>query len=100
VLQWQSEELIVPYRSPLDKKIHRYFPDVIYKTAKETVMVEIKPYKQTRPPVLAEGKKPDRNYKKAVITFAVNDAKWKAARAYCKDKGWKFVIMSEKDLGV
>jgi len=100
VLWWQSEEVIVPYRSPIDNRIHRYFPDVIYKTVKETVMVEVKPHKQTMPPVLAEGKKMTAAHKRAAVTYAINQKKWQAARAYCADRKWKFIIMSERELGI
>ena len=27
VTRWNSEEIIIPYRSPIDGKMHRYFPD-------------------------------------------------------------------------
>lgn len=99
VVYWQSEEIVVPYRSPLDNQLHRYFPDIVYKTAKETVMIEIKPYAQTIPPILGEGRM-TRAYKKKVLTYAVNEAKWRAARAYCADHKWRFQLMTEKDLGV
>jgi hypothetical protein len=102
VIQWASEEVIVPYRSPIDGRVHRYFPDIIYTSLRngirETVMVEIKPHAQTIPPILAEGKKIDRSYKKKVITYGINSAKWKAAKAYCADRGWKFRTMTERDL--
>src|SRR5580698_9658391 len=75
IIQWSSEEVIVPYRSPVDKKIHRYFPDFIYKTAKETVMIEVKPATQTKPPVLTEGKKMSASHKRALITYAINQKK-------------------------
>jgi hypothetical protein len=102
VVWWQSEETVVPYRSPIDNRIHRYYPDVIFKnTRREVVMVEIKPHASTIPPVLAEGKKPsDRSHKKKMITYVINDAKWRHARAYCADRGWKFQIMTEYDLGI
>ena len=62
VLWWQSEEVIVPYRSPIDGRMHRYFPDVIVHKydgngKKHTVMIEIKPYKQTLPPNVANKNK-------------------------------------------
>jgi len=33
-----------------------------------------------------------------VFTYAKNTAKWKAAEEYCRKKGWKFKILSEKDI--
>ena len=48
---WASEELPIPYKNPIDKKVHRYFPDFIIKTAKgKKYMIEIKPKKYTIPP--------------------------------------------------
>jgi hypothetical protein len=104
VIQWSSEEVVIPYKSPVDRRIHRYFPDFVYTSVRngkrDTVMVEIKPYAQTVPPALAEGKKVDRRYKTKVITYGINDAKWRAAREFCADRGWQFRIMTEYDLGI
>ena len=55
VISWGSEEIIIPYRSPIDGRIHRYFTDFIVTKInkhgnKETVIIEIKPSKQTKPP--------------------------------------------------
>lgn len=110
VIWWQSEELIVPYRSPVDNHIHRYFPDVIVHRKDrdgnvKTIMVEIKPYKQTLPPdprkknATPTGRL-SRRYLNEVKTWGVNDAKWKAARDYCAKRGWEFVIMTERQLGI
>lgn len=107
---WQSEEVIVPYRSPIDSRIHRYFPDVIVHKKSpdgklQTIMIEIKPYKQTLPPDPKNRNNTktgriSRRYLNEVKAFGVNDAKWKAARQFCADRGWEFVIMTEKELGV
>lgn len=110
VIWWQSEEVIVPYVSPIDGRRHRYFPDVIahvknVKTKKtNTIMIEIKPKAQTRPPDI-RNKKTDkgrisRRYLNEVRTWGVNDAKWKAARNYCADRGWEFQIWTEDVIGV
>lgn len=106
IVWWQSEEVIVPYVSPIDGKKHRYFPDVVVrKKDGSTIMIEIKPYKQTLPPDPSKKNKTptgriSRRYLNEVKTYGINDAKWKAARAYCKAKGWQFVIMTEKELGI
>lgn len=109
VIWWQSEEVIVPYRSPIDGKVHRYFPDVIVHKRQPdgtaaTAMIEIKPLAQTRPPD-PKNKKTDkgrisRRYLNEVKTYGVNDAKWKAARRFCADRGWQFMIVTEKELGI
>lgn len=98
VVSWSSEELVIPYISPIDGRPHRYFVDFVFKKNNgETIVVEIKPYNQTIAPVLKEGQQ-KRTYIKQVQTYGINTAKWKAADKYCKNKGWKFVILTEKDL--
>jgi hypothetical protein len=103
VISWGSEEVIIPYRSPIDGKIHRYFPDfLVTKTnkdgLKETALIEVKPKSQTQPPKRQE--KVTRRYLTEVKTWGVNEAKWKAAVEYCKNKGWTFHIFTEKELGI
>ena len=101
VLEWGSEEIIIPYRSPVDKKAHRYFPDFYVKYTnknKQIVreIIEVKPYKQLFPP-----KKPQRQTKRfltEVNTYLVNQAKFKAAEEYCADRRFKFRILTEKEL--
>ena len=104
VISWGSEEVIVPYRSPIDNRVHRYFVDFIVTTInkegrKETALVEVKPAIQTRPPVLKANKK-NKRYIQEVMTWGVNEAKWKAATDYCENRGWKFIIITEKELGL
>jgi len=104
VISWGSEEIVVPYRSPIDNRMHRYFVDFIVTTLnkqgfKETSLIEVKPAAQTRPPVITESKK-SRRYIQEVMTWGVNEAKWKAATAYCEERGWKFKIFTEKELGI
>lgn len=103
VLQWSSEEFCIPYRSPIDGKIHRYFPDFyVKKRSKEGVIesavIEVKPLSQVKPPTVQS--KPTRRYLKEVKTYGINSAKWKAAKEYCELKKWKFLIMTEKELGI
>lgn len=104
ILEWRSEELTIPYRSPIDKKIHRYFPDFIIKKKGvdgkiQTVMIEIKPLKQTVPPAKVN-KKPTKRQLNEIFEYGKNQAKWKAAREYCADRKWEFLIMTEKELGI
>lgn len=103
VISWSSEELIIPYRSPLDKKVHRYFPDfVVTKINKEgkrqTFVIEIKPSSQTKPP--EKKQKQTKRYLTEVATWGINESKWKHAESYCKDRGWIFQILTEKELGI
>jgi hypothetical protein len=106
VLEWSSEEIIIPYRSPLDGRIHRYFPDFYVKKRNtngiiEKVLIEVKPAAQVTPPSIQENKKkPSKRYIKEVATYVVNQAKWEAAQNYCLDRQWKFMLMTEKELGI
>ena len=100
VIWWSSEERIIPYRSPVDNRVHRYFPDflVYLKTRNgknETVLIEVKPKAQTQPPKAKAAGKNSKRYLTEVMTWGVNEAKWKAAEDYCKDRGWRFMIMTE-----
>ena len=103
VLEWVSEEIVVPYRSPLDNKIHRYFVDFYAKIQEAdgtitTYLIEIKPSKQTVAP-----KKPQRQTKSyiyEVTEYLKNQAKWKAAKEFCDDRMWKFKILTESELKV
>lgn len=103
VLEWSSEEIVIPYRSPIDGKIHRYFPDFYVRKRNkdgvvETIIVEVKPYAQTQEP--KKQKKVSKSYINEVKTWGINSYKWKAARDYCEDRKWKFQIITEKELGI
>ena len=98
VLSWSSEEVIIPYKSPIDNKWHRYYPDFWVKTKQGETLVEIKPKKQTRPPKLNPKNK--RRYLNEVKTWGINEAKWKAAVSVCETKGWKWQIMTEDTLTI
>ena len=100
--KWSSEEVVIPYISPLDNKRHRYFPDFLIQTPKGWFLIEVKPLTQSRPPkkLVVENLelKKKRRYIKSVQTWLVNEAKWKAATKVCEKKGWSFQILTEKQL--
>jgi hypothetical protein len=102
VVEWASEEFSIPYISPIDKKIHRYFPDFWVRKSTnegtEVLIIEVKPSKQVNEPV--KGNKKQKTYITEALTYEINQAKWKAAREFCKDHKWKFMIMTEKELGI
>ena len=103
VIQWASEEFFVPYKSPIDGKIHRYFPDFWVKKKNnqgitETIVIEVKPKNQTIPPVVRT--QINKQYLYEVQTWGINTAKWEAAEKYCLEKSWKFMIVTEKELGI
>lgn len=103
VVGWSSEEIVIPYRCPTDDKIHRYFPDVKAQIRNKdgllkTYLIEVKPAKQTQPPVY-----PGRNtqrYLTESMTYIKNQAKWKAATEWAKDRGYEFKIITEYELGL
>lgn len=103
ILEWSSEETVIPYRSPIDNRMHRYFMD--FKITKintdgtqETILIEVKPKSQTQPPKLQT--KATKRYLTEVRNWGINSAKWEAAEKYCIDRGWKFMIMHEDHLGI
>ena len=103
VLKWSSEEVIVPYKSPIDGRYHRYFPDFLIRVKNkqgqlETIMIEVKPYKETKEP--KPQKRLTKNYLAEVKTWGINKSKWEAAIDFCKDRKWKFMIITEKELGI
>jgi len=59
-------------------------------------MIEVKPYGQTHAPKAQ--KRLTKKYLNEVKTWGVNQAKWEAAMEYCKDRNWKFQILTEKEL--
>ncbi len=103
VIEWSNEEIVIPYLSPVDNKLHRYFPDFFVRTRNkqgnlEGTIIEVKPASQAVPP--KPKKRITKQYINEVMTYGINEAKWKAATEYCKDRGWKFVVVTEKDLGI
>ena len=103
ILEWSSEEYIIPYKDPVLRKWRRYFPD-FYMKVRETngkiqkYLVEVKPKRQV------EGPKPQQKKTKQYITevanYATNTAKWKAAEQYCRDRLWKFKLITEVELRI
>jgi hypothetical protein len=103
IIEWSSEEKCVPYRSPLDGKIHRYFPDFLIKVKEsdgsiKKYMIEIKPSKQTVPP--PKPKRQTQKYISEVYEYAKNQSKWESAREWCADNGYEFKVITEHELGI
>jgi hypothetical protein len=103
VVEWSNEEIVIPYLSPVDNRWHRYFPDFFVRTRArngllEALILEVKPKKQSVPPT--PKKRITKQYINEVMTWGVNEAKWKAADEYCKDRNWKFRVITEEDLGI
>ena len=94
---WASEEMFVRYKSPIDERIHRYYPDFVVKTKEKTFMLEVKPFHQTQKP---KQKRKTKKFLQEAATYAVNQQKWRAADIFCQEHGWLFKIVTEKDLGI
>lgn len=95
IVWWASEEIVIPYISPLDNQFHRYFPDfmICVKTGKGELvryLIEIKPQSDLKKPT-------PRQWKRAK-TWAVNQAKWEAAQKWCEQRGIIFKVMTDADI--
>ncbi len=104
ILEWGSEEFFIPYFDPTTNRVRRYFPDFIIKVREQTgeikkYVIEVKPKRQTIPPVQTS-KKRTRTYITEVKTYAMNQAKWEAAKEWCKDRMIEFRIITENELGI
>ena len=103
ILEWASEEIAIPYRSPVDNRVHRYFPDFYMKVKErggkiKRYVIEVKPAKQTKTPV--KPKRQTKGYIREAYEYAKNQAKWKMAREFCADRQWEFKVVTEKELGI
>jgi len=103
ILEWGSEEIIIPYLSPWDGKLHRYFPDFYIKVRQASgnikkFIIEVKPKKQTRPPEPVHRK--TKKWLNEVKTYSINEAKWKSASEWCSNNDMEFKILTEDELGI
>jgi hypothetical protein len=103
IISWGSEEFFIPYYNPAKERVCRYFPDFIIKVKEQsgqikTYVVEVKPAKQTVPP--QKKSRVTKSYIHECTTYAVNQAKWKAAKEWCADRMLEFIVITEKELGI
>jgi len=103
ILEWSSEEIFIWYKSPIDNRPHRYFPDFYVKEkmsdgSVQKYLVEIKPKKQLSPP--KEPKRKTKNYLYETYEYARNQAKWKYAKEWCEDRHYGFKILTEDELNI
>ena len=95
VLEWSSEEYAIPYWSPVDSKIHKYYPDFYIKyidlrgDAVDKI-IEIKPKAQTI--------KPREKFWRMYKTYQINEAKWNSAIEFCTENNMQFQILTEDHL--
>lgn len=105
IIKWASETVVVPYFDRGSGKQRRYFPDFLIQIRQtdgsiKTIMVEIKPYAESVPPVppKKKTKKTEMRLMEATQTYATNQSKWEAAREYCRKRGYSFVVITEREL--
>lgn len=99
IVGWASEPFPIPYVKPTTGRVHRYFPDffVEYFDKDGILMkeiIEVKPHSQTR---RTRSKNPKTKLYED-IAFAVNVAKWQAAKQFCDDNDIKFRILTENEI--
>ena len=104
IIEWGSEEVIIPYLSPWDGRVHRYFPDFYIKIRQHNgsikkMIIEIKPKKQCKPPTTTPKRKTKRWFGE-VKTWGINEAKWKSATKWCKNNDMEFKILNEDHLDI
>ena len=104
ILEYSSEEFFIPYFDPTTKKVRRYFPDFCVKYISSNgeikkAVVEIKPLRETKEPVSTKNKR-KKTLLNETLTYAKNQAKWEAAKEFCKDRLMEFKIITEKELGI
>lgn len=102
ILKWASEEMFIPYHSPIDKRMHRYYVDFLIEVKEKngdikTYLVEIKPSRQCKPPK-ESNKKSNRTFLKEMKNWIINNSKWKAAEEFAKKQNWQFKIITEENL--
>jgi hypothetical protein len=106
VLEWGSESIVIPYVSPIDNKVHNYIVDAVIKLktkdGAKTFLVEVKPYKQTIRPVerLKKNNKVSKSVLYEQLNYIKNQAKWNAAREWCKKRNMEFTILTEHQLNI
>ena len=102
IVEWGSEELVIPYVSPWDNRYHRYFPDFYIKVRTKNgslkkYIIEVKPKNQCTPPERNPKRRTGVWYNK-VKTWGINKAKWKSATEFCLDHNMEFKILTEDHL--
>ena len=102
ILRWGFEKFNIPYQSPLDNQLHYYIPDFILEKKNKdntvsTILIEIKPLKQTKKPVMTESVS-KKTFSKNMQTYLINQAKWTAAKQFCEQNNIKFMVLTEKEI--
>jgi hypothetical protein len=98
---WNFESTFIRYFDPCTKKDRKYIMDfsATFRTKDgtlQTYLIEVKPSRSLNPP--KRGRMKERNYLLAVATYKTNQAKWQAAKAFAQKRGYRFIILTEKEL--
>ena len=96
VSQWASEAVRIPYKNPLTGKHTIYVPDffIVYSDQKgkqRVELIEVKPANQTTKEKLGRSRHNQ-------AAWVVNQVKWEAARAWCRQKKIFFRVVTETDI--
>ena len=102
VLTYGSESVIIPYTSPLDGRIHRYFVDLVAALKDKTgiikkLLIEVKPHKLLSPPVFSN-RKSQSTLLYENKQYAINMAKFAAAKQWCEKNNYTFLILTEREI--
>ena len=102
IMKWASEEMFVPYYSPIDKRMHRYYVDFLIEVlekngAVKTYLIEIKPSRQCKAPKESTNKS-NKTFLKEMKNWVINNSKWNAASEFAKKQNWEFKIITEENL--
>lgn len=97
VSKWAVEYLVVPYYDKASGKRRRYFTDFYFEfTDGTTLVVEVKPFHETKPPKMPQRK--TKQYFVKVAKYATNTSKWESAKKVCEENGWRFQVWTENHL--
>lgn len=99
VVEWSSESIVIPYHDKSTGRLRRYFPDFYFKRRDgRCFLVEVKPLRETTPPT--RNGKTEKRFLTECLTYVRNQSKWDAARRWCERRGWDFIVITERELGI
>ena len=106
VISWSSEPFPIPYFNPVDNSMKPYNIDFYAKVkiSEDKIVeyiIEVKPAKQLKQPVVPSGRVTEKrlkDYNKQLETYLINMSKFNAAKVYAKNRNWEFLIVTEQFL--
>lgn len=102
VIEWGSETVVIPYYDPTRERKRRYMVDIYMKVKGKDgdihyYLAEIKPASQVSPPVKTSRKRQD-VFESEQQTYITNQLKWEAAKKFCQERGWNWMILTEYEI--